>query len=120
MNKLTTLAIIGVLSHGTACMAMASGSDDSTGPMNNDPNATGIIVIETVAYTDTCAQDPKSPCVKDGICACKDKTKCQDCKAHLKKCDAATQAKCQKALKDGTMTCPSGKTCPKDPSNAVK
>ena len=58
MNKLTTLAIIGVLSLGTACMAMASGSDDSAGPANNDPNAAGIIVIETVAYTDTGSKIP--------------------------------------------------------------
>ncbi len=121
MNKLATLAILGILSLGTACMAMASdGGEKSRTPAVSDQDGNEIVVIESVAYTDTCAKDPKSPCVKDGVCACKDKTKCKDCKKHLKKCDAATQAKCQKALKDGTMPCPAGKTCPKDPSNAPK
>ena len=44
----------------------------------------------------------------------------KDCMKHMKKCDSATQAQCLEKLKNGTMPCPSGKTCPKDPSNTPK
>ena len=120
MNKLTTLAIIGIVSLGTACMAMAAATNKANAPAANPQDGEAIVVIESVAYTDGCANDPASPCVKDGKCVCADKSQCKNCMKHMKKCDSATQAKCLEKLKNGTMPCPSGKTCPKDPSNSPK
>lgn len=121
MNKLTTLAIIGIVSLGTVCMAMAAdAANKANAPAANPQDGEAIVVIESVAYTDGCANDPASPCVKDGKCVCADKSQCKNCMKHMKKCDSATQAKCLEKLKNGTMPCPSGKTCPKDPSNSPK
>ena len=66
MNKLTTLAIIGIVSLGTVCMAMAAdAANKANAPAANPQDGEAIVVIESVAYTDGCANDPASPCVKD-------------------------------------------------------
>jgi len=112
----TALAVIGM---GICCYGAASqGENDKPKTQTQDPVVGEIIVVEGVAFTDNCAKDPKSPCVKDGKCVCKDKLACKNCKAHLKKCDKAAQEKCKKLIKDGK--CPKNGTCPKDAAKQIK
>lgn len=124
MKKVMMFVALAVFALGISCYASASQGegDKARAPEVSDQNGIGedIIVIETVAYQDTCAKNPKSPCLKGGKCACVDKSACKECKKGLKKCDAATQAKCQKMLKDGTMPCPAKKDCPKAKANCPK
>ena len=56
---------------------------------HNPAAAEEIVVIEGVSYTDCCALDPASPCVKNGKCCCKNKKECKDCMKHMKKCSGA-------------------------------
>lgn len=94
MKMLVTL--VAVLGMGIVCCAgSAHAKNDAPGSKNNvPPTAEEIIVVEGVSYTDCCAQDPKSPCVKNGKCVCKSKKDCTNCMKHLKKCDGTKQKKC--------------------------
>ena len=94
MKTKMLVALIAVLGLGIAGFASASnGKKDAPEQKQNPAPAGEVIVVEGVSWVDCCAQDPASPCVKDGKCACKNKKECKDCMKHMKKCSTAEQGK---------------------------
>ena len=96
------ITMIAVLGMSIGCFANAShGKTDAPAQKPaTAQNAGGeIVVIEGVTYTDCCALDPASPCVKNGKCTCKSKKDCGNCMKHMKKCGTQAQGKCAPCTK---------------------
>ena len=88
----TLIAVLGLGITGFACAS--DGKNDAPEQKQNPAAAGEIVVIEGVSCVDCCAQDPASPCVKNGKCLCKNKKECKDCMKHMKKCGTAANTQC--------------------------